>query len=55
VGCEVIQKVLKKNNKEMLEHLQNETSPIYGKKPFSTTFTKELRETYLKEREKELS
>ncbi len=54
IGCEAIQKVLKKNNKEMLEHLKNEASPIHGKKPFSTTFTKKLREIHLKEREVEL-
>jgi len=54
IGCDAIQKVLKKNNKEMLEHLQNETSPIQGKKPFSTTFTEKLRETYLEERKVEL-
>jgi len=54
IGCEAIQKVLKKNNKEMLEHLRNEPSPIHGKKPFSTSYTKELRVNYLKEREIEL-
>lgn len=53
-GCEAIQKVLKKNNQEMLKHLRDEVSPIYGQKPFSTVFAKELRETYLKEREKDL-
>lgn len=53
-GCDSIQKVLKKNNLEMLKHLRDETSPIYGKKPFSTLFTQKLRETYLKERESEL-
>ena len=55
VGCDSIQKVLKKSNLEMLEYLKNETSPIYGKKPFSTPFTKKLRETYLKEREKDFA
>lgn len=54
VGCDAIQKVLKKSNLEMLEHLRNEVSPIHGKKPFSTEYTKKLRETYLKEREEEL-
>lgn len=54
IGCEEIKKVLKKNNQEMLEHLKKETSPIHGKKPFSAIFTQELREIYLKEREKEL-
>lgn len=54
-GCAPIQKVLKKNNKEMLEHLKNETSPIYNKKPFSTNYAKNLREKYLKEREEELT
>lgn len=55
VGCNTIQKVLKKNNAEMLEHLRNEVSPIHGKKPFSSKYTQMLRETYLKEREEELS
>lgn len=54
-GCKAIQKVLKKNNGEMLQHLKNEVSPIHGKKPFSTKYTQQLRETYLKEREKELA
>lgn len=53
-GCKAIQKVLKKNNLEMLKYLRDEVSPIYGKKPFSTDFTKQLRENYLKERRKEL-
>jgi hypothetical protein len=55
VGCAAIQKVLKKTNKEMLEHLKNETSPIGGKKPFSNDSTKKLREAYLYERERALS
>jgi len=54
IGCKAIQKILKKNNLEMLDHLRNEITPIYGKKPFSTEFTKKLRETYLKDREKDL-
>lgn len=53
-GCNVIKKVLKKNDREMLKHLKNEVSPIFGKKPFSTSFAQQLRKNYLKEREKEL-
>lgn len=55
IGCEAIQKVLKKSNLEMLEHLRNEVSPIHGKKTFSTTFAQKLREAYLQDREKELA
>jgi len=53
-GCQAVQKVLNKNNKEMLQYLKDEISPIYGKKPFSTLFAQKIREEYLKEREKEL-
>ncbi len=53
-GCKGVQKVLKKNNQEMLQSLKDEICPIYGKKPFSTLFAQKLREKYLKEREKEL-
>jgi len=53
-GCRAIQKVLKKNNAEMLKHLEQEVSPIYGKKPFSTPFTKKLREKYLTDRKQEM-
>ncbi len=51
VGCTSIQKTLKKSNSEMLSHLRNEKTPIFNKKPFSTIYTKRLREKYLKERE----
>ena len=54
VGCTAIQKVLKKNNQEMLAHLRNEISPIHGKKPFSTTYAQKLRQEYLTEREADL-
>ena len=49
-GCRSIQPILKKNNVEMLAHLHNEQTPIHNKKPFSTEFTRKLRETYLQER-----
>jgi len=38
----------------MLELLRNEVSPMHGKKPFSTEYTKKLREIYLKEQGEEL-
>lgn len=53
-GCKSIQKILKKTNLEMLQHLKDEFTPIYNKKPFSTEYTKQLRKTYLKERESNL-
>lgn len=46
-GCAITQKTLKKTNKEMLEYLINELSPIGGKKPFSSLSTKILHKYYL--------
>lgn len=37
---------------EMLEHLESEPSPIYGKKPFSNPSTQRLHDTYLAQRRK---
>lgn len=54
-GFEAIRKVLKKNTKEMIEHLKAEASPIGGKKPFSTENTKKLHDEYLKEIEAKFS
>ena len=54
-GFPALMKVLHKNEAEMLEHLHSETSPIYGKKPFSNSSTKMLYDKYLAEREKEYS
>ncbi|MCX6731106.1 MAG: HD domain-containing protein [Candidatus Roizmanbacteria bacterium] len=54
IGFDAIKIVLKKNDLQMLQHLKDEVSPIHGKKPFSSNYTKELRESYLKEREKDL-
>ena len=48
IGFESIKKHLKKNDQEMWKSLNDEKSPIYNKKEFSTIFTKELREKYLK-------
>lgn len=50
IGCAAIQKVLRKNNQEMLEYLRAESSPIYGKKPFSNPSTKDLYHQYVGER-----
>ena len=50
VGFASIRKNLKKNKQEMLTSLQEESTPIYNKKPFSTEYTKQLREKYLNER-----
>lgn len=47
--------ILNKTNRELLEHLRKEPSPIGGKKPFSNPTTKKLHDDYLKDREKEVS
>ncbi len=49
-GFDAIKKVLHKNEAEMFKQLKDEVSPIYGKKPFSTSLTRTLREIYLQER-----
>ena len=54
-GCLAIQKVLGKNDTEMLEHLRNEASPIGGKKPYSNATTHRLHDEYLAAREIELT
>lgn len=52
-GFKGLQPTLKLNDQQMLEHLQKETSPIGGKKPFSNESTKKLHDDLLAEREKE--
>lgn len=53
-GFSVIKKMLGKTNKEMLEYLKAEPSPIGGKKPFSNQVTKKLHDKYLTDRENEI-
>jgi HD superfamily phosphodiesterase len=50
IGFGALKKVKGWNDKQMLEHLRNEPSPIYGKKPFSNATTKKLHDKYLAER-----
>lgn len=54
-GSKGIQPTLKKNDVQMIEHLRNEPSPIYGKKPFSNNSTKNLHAKLLAEREQEFA
>lgn len=49
-GFSAVRKILGKTDKEMLEYLKKEPSPIGGKKPFSTQTTKELHNKYLEDR-----
>lgn len=53
-GFESIKKHLKKSDQEIWKSLNDEKSPIYNKKAFSTIFTKQLREKYLKKLMKNL-
>ena len=53
-GCPAIQKILGKNDAEMLEHLKQESSPIGARKPFSNPTTQRLHDEYLAARETEL-
>jgi hypothetical protein len=49
-GFSLVQKILGKTNKEMIEYLKTEPSPIGGKKPFSSQTTKRLHDKYLRDR-----
>jgi|SRR3989339_331748 len=53
-GCRAVQKHLQKSDVEMFTMLDEEISPIYGKKPFSCKATKALREQYIAERKQDL-
>jgi len=50
VGFKSIQKVINKNNEEMIFHLFEERTPIFNKKTFSSIYTQQLRKSYLNER-----
>jgi hypothetical protein len=52
IGFKSVATMLNKNDQQMLAYIESETSPIYGKKPFSSESTKTLREQYLEERRK---
>lgn len=53
-GFEAMKQVKKFGDQQMLEYLEAETSPIYGKKPFSNHSTKKLHRKYLTDRRKEV-
>jgi len=54
-GFQALKKILNKTDREMLEHLKSEPSPIFGKKPFSNPTTQQLHDNYLKDREREIT
>lgn len=54
-GREAFQKLKNFSNEQMLKHLQDETSPIFNKKPFSNDSTKRMHDELLDARTQELS
>ncbi len=49
-GFNAIKKMLNKTDEELLKQIVDESSPIFGKKPFSNQTTKEMHDKYLKQR-----